>query len=353
MNLNKTIPTLIVAFVGVFALFGGYSSWNSANPERTCASCHEISPSVNEWQHSAHREVKCTECHGTAFSNGIHSLKEKTGMILTHFGQQKKKEDIRLTEQQVLEISDKCAGCHQSEYAKWKSGGHSANYGDIFMNGTHNMQEAPYWACLRCHGMFYDGNIKTLVQQPEDPKGVWKLKDAAQTLHPTIPCLACHQFHAENPPLERAARMDLPQEISYARAQRNTSLAWYVRGDNRHIRADKLMKITVVHDGKPVKVSDDPAQRLCIQCHSPNFSHHSGSQDDRTPTGVHEGLSCMACHSPHSNDARNSCRNCHPAISNCKLDVTTMNTTYKDINSPHNIHSVSCTSCHEQRKRSS
>jgi hypothetical protein len=29
-----------------------------------------------------------------------------------------------------------------------------------------------------------------------------------------------------------------------------------------------------------------------------------------------------------------------------------MNTTYKDINSPNNIHSVTCTSCHEQRARS-
>lgn len=353
MNLNKTILTVIFSFIAILVLMGGYASWNSANPERTCASCHEISPSVSEWQQSAHREIKCTECHGTAISNGIHSLKEKTGMILTHFGKQTKHEDIRLSEQQVLDISEKCAKCHQSEYVKWKSGGHSANYGDIFMNGKHNMQEAPYWACLRCHGMFYDGTIKTLVEQPKDANGVWKIKDADQTMHPTIPCLACHQFHAVNSPMERAARMDAPQEIYYARPQRNPSIAWYVRSDNRHVRADKLMKITVVHDGKPVKVSDDPAQRLCLQCHSPNFSHHSGSQDDRTPTGVHEGLSCMACHSPHSNDARHSCQNCHPAISNCKLDVTTMNTTYKDINSPNNIHSVTCTSCHEQRKRAS
>ena len=353
MNIQKIVITIILSLIGIVLLFGGYSSWNSANPDKTCASCHEISPSVKEWQHSAHREVNCTECHGTAFSNGIHSLKEKTNMILTHFGKQTKHEDIRMTEQQVLEISDKCAKCHRSEYAKWKSGGHSANYGDIFMNGKHNLDEAPYWACLRCHGMFYEGNIKTLVQQPAQADGVWKLKDVNQTMKPTIPCLACHEFHTDNTIHERAVRFDAPQEIGYARTGRNPSIAWYIRGDHRHVRADKLMKISVVQDGKPIKVSDDPAQKLCIQCHSPNFSHHAGSQDDRTPTGVHEGLSCMACHSPHSNDARNSCRNCHPAISNCKLDVTTMNTTYKDINSPHNIHSVSCTSCHEARKRSS
>ncbi len=97
-------------------------------------------------------------------------------------------------------------------------------------------------------------------------------------------------------------------------------------------------------------VSDDPVQKLCIQCHSPNFAHQAGSEDDRTPTGAHEGLSCMACHSPHSNDARNSCIKCHPGISNCKIDVTVMNTTYADINSPNNIHSVSCNSCHIDKK---
>ena len=353
MNFRNITIVLIFSFIGMAVLFGGYSTWNSANPEKTCASCHEISPSVSQWQHSAHREVKCTECHGTAFSNGVHSLKEKANMVFTHLGKGKKQEDIRMTEQQVLDISDKCANCHQSEYAKWKSSGHSATYADIFMNGKHNMEEAPYWACLKCHGMFYDGTIKTLVQQPQQVDGVWKLKDLSKVSEPTMPCLACHQFHTENSPLVRTAKFGTPQEISYERPLRNPSIAWYVRDDDRHIRADKLHKIEMFSNGRAVKVSDDPAQKLCLQCHSPNFAHSTGSEDDRTPTGVHEGLSCMACHSPHSNDARNSCKNCHPAISNCQLDVTTMNTTYADIKSPNNIHSVSCTSCHEERKRKS
>lgn len=347
MNLKRTTFILLFIFIGLAVLFGGYSSWNSANPDRTCASCHEISPSVTEWQHSGHRNVGCTECHGTALSNGIHSLKEKADMVFTHLGKDKKyPEDIRLSEKQVHEISGRCAKCHQSEYAKWLSGGHSANYAEIFMNGKHNLDEAPYWACLRCHGMFYDGNIKTLLAKPLEANGAWKLQDMGKVFEPTIPCLACHQLHTENAPLERPLRFDNPREMFYERAQRNPSVAWYVRDNNRHIRADKLMKIVLYSEGKPVKVSDDPVQKLCIQCHSPNFAHQAGSEDDRTPTGVHEGISCMACHSPHSNDARNSCRNCHPGISNCKLDVTTMNTTYADVNSPNNIHSVSCNSCH-------
>jgi hypothetical protein len=95
-----------------------------------------------------------------------------------------------------------------------------------------------------------------------------------------------------------------------------------------------------------VKVSDDIVMRNCIQCHAPNALHQAGTADDRTPRGVHEGLSCTACHEPHSNDAKNSCASCHPAISNCKLDVTKMNTSYADVKSVNNIHFVACANCH-------
>jgi hypothetical protein len=95
-----------------------------------------------------------------------------------------------------------------------------------------------------------------------------------------------------------------------------------------------------------VKISNDPDQRLCIQCHSANAFNMGGTGDDRTPRGVHEGIGCLACHDSHSNSAISSCKNCHPAISNCKLDVEKMNTTFFDKSSKNNIHFVSCTDCH-------
>lgn len=350
MNLNKIVILLLSLFIGFALLFGGYARWNAANPEKTCARCHEINPSVGEWQHSAHRGVRCTECHGTAMSNGIHSLKEKAGMVFSHLDGKKKPEEIRMNEKQVLELSDRCAKCHQSEYKKWLSGGHSANYASIFMNGKHNLAETPYWACLRCHGMFYDGNIKTLLQKPDKADGIWKLKNPEQALLPTMPCLACHGIHNENAPLGEAVRYDEPRGIFYSRAQRNPAISWYVRDTKMHIRADRLMQITMFSGSDTVRVASDPGTKLCLQCHSPNFRHQAGSEDDRTPTGVHEGISCVACHVPHSNDARNSCTTCHPAISNCGLDVAKMNTTYLNPDSPNNIHSVSCKGCHSQEE---
>ena len=343
------IPAIILT--GLTLLYIGYAGWNNANPDKSCASCHEINPSVNEWHASSHRNVRCTECHGTAVSNGFHSLKEKAVMVFAHLGGGKRHDEIRMTEKQVIELSDRCAKCHQSESAKWQSGGHSANYASIFMNGLHNQKEQPYSGCLRCHGMFYDGNIQTLLQKTSEPNGEFSFRDGKIAVVSTMPCLTCHAIHTDNELLGMATRPDAPREISYARPVRNTSLAIYIRGDKRHIRADQLLKIAMYDKGQPVKVAGDPATRLCMQCHSPNFKHQTGSEDDRTPTGVHEGLSCLACHVPHSNDARNSCSHCHPAISNCKLDVTKMNTTFIDINSPNNIHSINCLSCHADGKK--
>jgi hypothetical protein len=105
---------------------------------------------------------------------------------------------------------------------------------------------------------------------------------------------------------------------------------------------------------RAVKISPDPRQALCYQCHAPLSTLEVGSGDDRTPIGVHEGLSCLACHEKHGQQTHASCANCHPQLSNCGLNVETMDTTFHSTKSPHNIHFVKCTDCHTKgvpRKR--
>ncbi len=102
-----------------------------------------------------------------------------------------------------------------------------------------------------------------------------------------------------------------------------------------------------VYEGeRAVKISPDQRQALCYQCHAPLAMAQVRSGDDRTPIGVHEGLSCLACHLKHGQQTRASCRTCHPQLSNCGIDVETMDTTFKDKTSRHNIHSVKCADCH-------
>ena len=345
MKRKRNILILTVAPGTLAALLLGYAGWNAADPQRTCASCHEIVPSFEEWKLSSHRDVKCADCHGNALGNGFHSLRERAGMVFAHLGGTTASEEIHLDERGVLEVMEACTGCHQSEYYQWLSGGHSATYADIYLDERHNSLEQPYWDCLRCHGMFYDGTIYDLVE-PVSTTGPWRLQEGMAGL-PVIPCLACHGIHYRKEQLGRPGSLDDPAAIFYEREPRAPSAGIHVRADRMFLRADMLRKPELFAEGKVVPVSDDPVQRICIQCHSPQWDHHAGSSDDRTPTGVHRGISCMACHRPHSNDTRASCRQCHPALSNCGLDVETMNTTFLDRESPHNIHFVACADCHE------
>jgi hypothetical protein len=343
---QRTLWVLSGILVLVLVLGAGYAGWTSARPERTCASCHEIVPSLEIWQQSAHREVSCTDCHGTALGNGFHSLKEKTGMFFSHFGNAQENSEVRLDEEAVLEVMQACVDCHRDEFVSWQAGGHSATYADIFLNEKHNAMERPYPDCFRCHGMYYDGTIADLVE-PISTTGPWSLKEPEKASQPVIPCLSCHPIHMENEPMARPGSFDDPSAIHYEREERHLLTGLYLRADRIHLRVDQLRNPDIYQGETGVLVSDDPLQRLCIQCHAPNWAHQAGSEDDRTPVGVHEGISCRACHRTHSNDPRNACKTCHPAVTSCGRDVMTMNTTYLRSDSPHNIHSMACLDCHD------
>jgi hypothetical protein len=347
-KISRTLLIIMWIFIPVLILTSGlYTWWNLASPDKTCTSCHEINSSFDSWMSSAHREIACRECHGTALSNGIHSLNEKTKMVFSHLDKDMHSDDIRLTESGILETMDRCVNCHQSEYAKWKSGGHSASYASIFLNETQNSKELLNYDCLRCHGMFYDNTIDDLVE-PVSIRGPWKLKDPDKAGQPTIPCMACHQIHSNGEPLKTPDHSE-PKNIFYGRNISGKSLGFYNRHEKIHFSPASLPQPDILIFGDTVQTPTDPVYRLCVQCHAPSVWHEAGTADDRTPVGVHEGISCRACHEPHSNNQRNSCDKCHPGISNCQLDVRTMNTSYLSPSSPNNIHFISCKSCHPDK----
>jgi hypothetical protein len=264
------------------------------------------------------------------------------GMVFSHVSNSPENEEITMNEEQILEIAERCVDCHQSEYAKWSAGRHSITYAEVFLDEEHTRLEPPSWDCFRCHGMYFNGDINDLMESPDSADGMWTMLLPQQADVRAIPCLACHEMHTENEPISALNIASLNGE------PRNTSVSWYIRTDKRHRRADRLLMVEMVDEsGERIKVSHDPANKLCLQCHSPNAYHLAGSEDDRTPTGVHEGISCLACHDPHSNSAQNSCIKCHTDVSaNCRLDVRKMNTSYFNPESKNNIHFVSCTSCH-------
>ena len=346
MKKRHLIIGSVILLGSALAVLGGVSIyWHTAAPERTCASCHEIESAHEVWAQSSHRDIECAGCHGTALSAGLHSIKEKGREFLAHFDRQPD-DEIRLSERQVIAAMHRCRECHAREYADWLSGGHSPTYADIFLDEKHNGKEQLSESCLRCHGMFFEGAISDLVS-PLDIRGPWRLVDAEIASAPTIPCMACHHIHAEGLPAVRPDYAN-PATIAANRESRTAKVGFYDRYERIHFEASELPAPRLSHDDATVQVATDVRQRVCIQCHAPNAFRQAGSSDDRTPRGVHEGLSCGACHATHSNDAKDSCADCHPQLSNCGLDVETMETTYADPNSPNNVHFVACTDCHDQ-----
>ena len=341
------IAGLGVGLIILLAVSGTYgaSYYYSSEHGQGCASCHEMAAYVSEVHGAPHRSATCMDCH-------VASLSTKLRHIRVHL-MRTWPEAIRLRDVDVVEMVPNCQQCHQQEYATWHAGPHSASYTEIFTNSTQNSHQHLMEDCFRCHGMHFNGSVRDLVQ-PQNAQGPWHLVRNDLAAQPTIPCQACHQVHREGP-IETKPQ----KRMSVAGNPLHESLAFFDRREQIHFAAASLT-IPELHDGaRLVTVSPDPRAAICYQCHAPRrpepgtvaeangWGPQFGSGDDRTPVGVHEGLSCIACHTGHNQNARASCKTCHPQMSNCGLDVEKMDTTYFSAPSPHNIHWVKCADCHQ------
>lgn len=331
------------ALVACGTIFGA-SYYYTSQLGKGCASCHEMTTLVGAVHDSAHRSVGCMQCHEASLATKLrHVCVHLSGRI---------PEQIVLREQDVIAMQASCQGCHQHEYASWHAGPHAATFSQIFANPTHNSKRLLMDDCLRCHGMHFQGPIRDLVA-PINTLGPWRILPARLADAPTMPCMTCHQVHREDAPLQRPEK-----HISLAGQPVRSSLALYDRRERLHLPAATLA-IPQLNDGThSLQMSQDPRQGICYQCHAPRvpeagseaaakgWGTQAGSGDDRTPMGVHEGLSCRSCHTGHNESAVASCKDCHPKMSNCGRDVEKMDTTFANPASPHNIHWVHCTDCH-------
>jgi hypothetical protein len=179
---------------------------------------------------------------------------------------------------------------------------------------------------------------------PVDRQGPWRLRDEALAAKPSMPCVTCHEMHREGRPMNKAS-----EDGSVAGPSQETtrpSLALFDRRTQEYIPVAELPLPAMWDGSRAVKMSNDQRQALCYQCHAPLATAQVGSGDDRTGMGVHEGISCLACHAQHGQTTKASCATCHPKMSNCGLDVEKMDTSFVSTKSKHNVHWVKCADCH-------
>lgn len=330
---------VLLPIVVLILLLPGIRVYRSYSSGTLCASCHEISQSYNEWHASTHRNVACSSCHGSIFSADMRSHLKSIHRLVSHL-RGEIPEQIHLGQDDVQKMSARCQTCHQQEYADWAAGPHAVNYQQIFLNESHDRRRLLVDDCLRCHGMHFEGGIHDLIT-PVDTKGPWKLNDRSLADQHAIPCLACHQVHRSSDLVSQKAPDSTPEAI-----QPTPSLALFDRRELTYLSVGRLSLPSMRDSKSTVPINSDPRQALCYQCHAPAAYMEVGSGDDRTPVGVHQGLSCFTCHEGHGQKTRASCATCHPAVSSCGLNVESMDTTFKSSDSVHDIHSLRCVDCH-------
>lgn len=346
----RILAPLLVALCAIF-LLPGAGLYYQYSGGRSCARCHEIWQPYRDWHESSHRKIACAECHGDVMTLDAGFHVRNLRQLAAHL-RGRVPEQVRLKTEDILEIERRCANCHREEYADWSAGPHSATYSKIFLNKDHNQKILLMDDCLRCHSMHFQGSIRDLVT-PLDRKGPWKLLDSKLADRPAMPCLTCHQMHRHGALLARPAVQ--ADDAGPRQDIFRPSVALFDRRQQQYVPLAHLPLPQMYEGKRPIKISPDQRQALCYQCHAPDATAQIGSADDRTPIGVHEGLSCFACHEKHGQTTRASCTTCHPQLSNCGINVETMDTTFKSAKSHHNVHTVKCIDCHTrgvpQRKK--
>ncbi len=298
----------LIAVLLIAAGMSAYGAYKLASEEHTCLKCHSQREACDRWAGMAHDSISCRSCHDGAMNSTWHVATHSFDLAM-HPDKVGPEKNIRLDEEQMLAIDRNCRNCHETAYAEWASSGHGTTYAKIFLNEEHNKMEMMADRCLVCHGMFFDGNTADLVR-PLDTDGPWELCEPAMADWPAIPCLACHQVHAEHYPAPNPDYSD-PAVIAARPKTKSTTLGFYSRSGHQYLSVEDLPPVTMRDGAERVVVSVDVKQRACYQCHAPNSRHEIGTSDDRTPTGVHQGLSCLACHSPHGSTLAESCSGCH------------------------------------------
>lgn len=342
MSIKKIIRWLLgfvlLAFIICFvipACFVAY--WGFASPDRTCFKCHGLGDREH-WAVPKHQEIDCRVCHKGRKEAAFHGI-DYTVHAFFGTSEEFSPETAHLDELGTIEMMGKCKECHEDKYADWEKSKHSATYAVIFFNEELNRSNAPNVQCMKCHGMFFDANIDNLVQ-PLDTEGPWKFPSEYFASRHAIPCLACHQIHPDAIP-------DTPDDASPSKVN-PVSLGFYDRNEKLFFDIDSLPDPIVWEGAQQIEVSDDKRQRICVQCHANDSFHQPERSDDRTPRGIHKGISCLTCHDPHTNETRGSCNTCHEQPLNCGLDVEKMDTTYANPDSKNDIHFIECSSCHAE-----
>jgi hypothetical protein len=303
--------------VALAVLVAGLAAW-TASPS-TCASCHEIAPSVNSWKTSPHAQVGCPACHEPVrpwwrFPESLawraqmyqrdvaaHSANPEASSLPTSAATLRPIPDenclrchdlsrevtlpkgLIMDHAKHVECNKSCVSCHRST-------GHPP--ADV------EKQLVLMEQCFTCHGDAPDSKAPgtctlchpvTFSARPQShtPQRTWLDKHGKAAKENQQPCAMCH----EKSFCDACHGLTMPHPASWA------------KGDPpaHSVFAKKNTKVCVQCHG--------PAPNLCSMCHhrgdfdpakGPWVSNHAATVNERGTVFClschHDGLSCYECH---------------------------------------------------------
>ena len=276
-----------------------------------CARCHEIGSPIRTGKPPRTATCRAPSATATSFTLDAGFHINNMRRVFTHLRGDVPDQSRGCAPTTCCECVPRCRTCHQQEFAEWQSGAHSATYTEIFLDPKHNHRHLLMDDCLRCHGMHFEGGIRDLVT-PLEHCGPLATSNARarepRRSSPASPATRCIARASPWPRPAGTARCQPPT------GNQRPSLALF---DRRELAARSRAESAAARDARRRARREDqprPAPGLVLPVpRARRYTRRCGSGDDRTPIGVHEGLSCFACHQKHGQQTRASCATCHPA----------------------------------------
>jgi hypothetical protein len=268
----------LAAIVGVAgaSTLASLHDWVESSP-RFCESCHLVAPEIAVWTESAHRSIRCQECHHHTLEDGLRILSN----MVTGEGQTGEHGNVHL---------DSCAGCHTSHDLRWP---------DIANSVGHRLHtEQAKLECTACHGrqMHFHQPARSICMKchagPADGAG-----------HSALHCLACHNFLSQEAVIKPTRQDCLGCHMSLDRPIRipaKTPMAFSCgachlpHGDTPLVACEHCHKADLLFG-----LHKNDGHGACADCHEP----HTWRAKRRHCSGCHEG---MASHNPGQ-----PCGGCH------------------------------------------
>lgn len=263
-------------------------------PDRICASCHQVLPAKGRSEHRPVREGKCTSCHdphGSKYRNNL----RKAGNELCFTCHPGMGERMKAAKFKHRPVEQGCLTCHSAHA--------SASAPALLTSAVPEL-------CVRCHRT--DGQLfaKQHLSYPiakgdctscHDPHGSDRGGILFTTVHKPVSgkmCNQCHEGPGSGSPLALKR-----QGIELCRGCHSTLVAGILEKSHVHgalLSKEACLSCHAPHASAGPGLLKGTMASTCGGCHSDTIERQNRSAKQHAPVG--EGT-CTVCHQPHGSDS--------------------------------------------------